>query len=63
MSSLSARLLISVSVLMLFFFGVKTLAGAMGSSGYLLSPAMAAWIPLLVFGPMAYSRLREVQTV
>lgn len=47
----------------LFFFAVKTLAGAMGSSGYLVTPTMAAWIPLLVFGPMAYSRLREVQTV
>ncbi len=50
-------------VTVLFFFAVKTLAGAMGGSGYLLSPTMAAWVPLLVFGPIAYMRLREVQTV
>lgn len=56
--------MIGVAMLtVLFFFGVKTLAGAMGSSGYLLSPSLAAWVPLLVFGPMAYSRLRDVQTV
>ena len=45
------------------FFMLKTVSGAMGGSGYLLSPAMAAWMPLLVLGPVAYSRLREVQTV
>lgn len=49
--------------LVLFFFAVKTLASAMGGSGYLLTPAMAAWVPLLVVGPLAYVRLREVQTV
>jgi lipopolysaccharide export system permease protein len=47
----------------LAFFAIKTLAGAMGGSGYLLSPAMAAWLPLLVIGPLAYVRLREVQLV
>ncbi len=47
----------------LMFFAVKTLAGALGGSGYLLTPAMAAWVPLIVFGPLAYARLREVQTV
>ena len=45
------------------FFAVKTLSGAMGGSGYLLSPAMAAWVPLLVIGPIAYVRLRDVQVV
>jgi len=45
------------------FFAVKTLAGAMGSSGYLVSPSMAAWIPLLVVGPLAFVRYREAQTV
>ncbi len=50
-------------ITVLFFFAVKTLAGALGGSGYLLSPAMAAWVPLLVFGPIAYTRLRDVQTV
>lgn len=44
----------------LAFFGIKTLAGAMGGSGYLLSPAMAAWLPLLILGPLAYVRLRDV---
>ncbi len=45
------------------FFMLKTLAGAMGGGGYLLSPSMAAWMPLLILGPIAYSRLRDVQTV
>ena len=47
----------------LFFFALKTLTGAMGASGYLLTPSMAAWIPLLVLGPVAYVRLREIETV
>ncbi len=45
------------------FFLIKTLAGAMGGSGYLLSPAVAAWVPLLIIGPVAYVRLRDVQLV
>lgn len=47
----------------LVFFAVKTLAGAMGGSGYLLSPSMAAWVPLLVLGPVAYVRFRDAQLV
>jgi lipopolysaccharide export system permease protein len=47
----------------LFFFALKTVAGAMGGGGYVLSPTMAAWIPLLVLGPIAYVRLRDVQLV
>ncbi len=47
----------------LVFFGLKTLCGAMGGSGYLLSPTMAAWIPLLALGPFAYVRLRDVQLI
>jgi lipopolysaccharide export system permease protein len=47
----------------LAFFMIKSLAGAMGGSGYLLSPAMAAWVPLLVIGPVAYVRFRDVQLV
>lgn len=47
----------------LAFFAVKTLAGAMGSSGYLLSPAMAAWVPLIVIGPVAYVRFCDAQQV
>lgn len=47
----------------LIFFLLKTIAGAMGGSGYLLSPSTAAWIPLLILGPIAYTRLREIETV
>ena len=47
----------------LAFFAIKTLASAMGGNGYLLTPWMAAWIPLLVLGPVAYVRLRDVQLV
>ena len=47
----------------LVFFMIKTLANAMGGGGYLLAPAMAAWLPLLLIGPVAYARLRDVQTV
>ncbi len=47
----------------LFFFALKTVAGAMGGAGYMLSPTMAAWTPLLVLGPVAYVRLRSVQLV
>lgn len=45
------------------FFFVKSLCGAMGGSGYLFSPAIAAWIPLIVIGPIAYVRYRDVQLV
>jgi lipopolysaccharide export system permease protein len=48
-----------VSVTVLAFFAIKTISGAMGGSGYLLSPVMAAWMPLLILGPIAYVRLRE----
>ncbi|QDT09494.1 LptF/LptG family permease [Planctomycetes bacterium K23_9] len=47
----------------LFFFVLKTFASVMGGNGYLISPAIAAWVPLLVIGPVAYVRLRDVQTV
>ena len=47
----------------LFFFALKTVAGAMGGGGYVLSPTMAAWVPLLVLGPIAYVRLRDIQLV
>lgn len=45
------------------FFAVKTAANYVGGSGYLVGPAMAAWIPLLVCGPIAYVRYRDVQLV
>jgi lipopolysaccharide export system permease protein len=45
------------------FFAIKTLSGAMGGSGYLLSPTMSAWMPLLILGPVAYVRFRDAQLV
>ncbi len=45
------------------FFAIKTLSGALGGSGYLLSPTMAAWMPLLILGPVAYVRFRDAQMV
>ncbi len=47
----------------MLFFALKTVGSAMGGGGYLLSPAVAAWMPFLVLGPIAYVRLREVETV
>lgn len=47
----------------LVFFALKTLAGAMGGSGYGLTPTLAAWVPLLILGPIAYVRLREVELI
>ncbi|OYP32249.1 hypothetical protein CGZ80_19440 [Rhodopirellula sp. MGV] len=49
--------------MVLFFFALKTLGSALGGAGILFSPAMSAWIPLLVFGPIAFMRYREVQTL
>ncbi len=47
--------------IVLAFFGLKTVASGMGGSGYLLSPSMAAWLPLLILGPFAFVRYRDVQ--
>jgi lipopolysaccharide export system permease protein len=52
----------TIGIVMLFF-ALKTAGSAMGSGGYLLSPATAAWMPMLLLGPVAYVRLREVETV
>ncbi|MCM2369550.1 LptF/LptG family permease [Aporhodopirellula aestuarii] len=49
--------------MVLGFFALKTLAGALGGSGTLVTPAMAAWLPLLVVCPLAFVRLRAVQNV
>jgi len=49
--------------MVMFFFVLKTLGSALGSGGYLVSPAMAAWLPVLVLGPFAYMRYCEVQTL
>ncbi len=47
----------------LIFFALKTTAGGMGSSGSLLTPALAAWIPLILMGPFAFVRYRDIQYV
>lgn len=47
----------------LMFFLVKMVAAAMGGSGYLLTPAMAGWLPLLILGPIANYRFRLIQTI
>jgi lipopolysaccharide export system permease protein len=49
--------------MVILFFALKTAASALGSGGYLLSPPLAAWIPMLVLGPIAFMRLQEVQTL
>ncbi|MEM0927463.1 MAG: LptF/LptG family permease, partial [Planctomycetota bacterium] len=47
--------------LVVFFFALKTAGSAMGGGGYVFPPTIATWIPLLVLGPSAYMRFREVQ--
>ena len=49
----------AVSMTIHYVFAIKTVSGAMGSGGYLLSPMMAAWMPLIILGPIAYVRLQE----
>ncbi|KLU04754.1 putative signal peptide and transmembrane protein [Rhodopirellula islandica] len=49
--------------LIIGFFALKTIASTLGGSTSLVTPGIAAWIPLLIIGPLAYSRLRHVQTV
>ena len=39
----------------LVFYVVTLACHAMGNNGYLLSPVMAAWLPLLLLAPVAYS--------
>ncbi|TWU01958.1 LptF/LptG family permease [Neorhodopirellula pilleata] len=49
--------------MVLLFFLLKTIASALGGSGTLVSPGIAAWLPLLVVCPLAFTRLRAVQHV
>lgn len=49
--------------MVLLFFLLKTVASALGGSGTLVSPGIAAWLPLLVVCPLAFARLRAVQHV
>ncbi len=49
--------------LIIAFFALKTVASTLGGSTTLVTPGIAAWIPLLIIGPLAYSRYRHVQTV
>jgi len=41
------------------FFAVSMTLGSLGTSGTLITPAIAAWAPLLIFGPLAYARTRQ----
>jgi lipopolysaccharide export system permease protein len=41
------------------FFAVSAGFGSLASHGTLISPSVAAWGPLLVFGPIAYARARQ----
>lgn len=41
------------------FFAVSAGFGSLASHGTLVSPSVAAWGPLLVFGPIAYARARR----
>lgn len=41
------------------FFAVSAGFGSLASRGTLFSPSVAAWGPLLVFGPIAYARARQ----
>jgi hypothetical protein len=47
--------------LVVLFFGMRTLFHTMGGTGDMLDPATAAWFPLLILAPAAYSRYRIVQ--
>lgn len=49
--------------LVVVFFAVKTITGTLAANGYLWTPAVGAWLPLLILGPIAYVRLRDVQAV
>jgi len=48
-------------LLVAFFFALRTLAHMMGGSGYLIDPATAAWLPLIILAPLAYTRFRTIQ--
>ena len=41
--------------LVAFFFVVVFTCQAMGNNSFLLSPSLAAWCPLLIFAPTAYT--------
>jgi lipopolysaccharide export system permease protein len=41
------------------FFGISIALHALGANDTLLSPATAAWAPLLIFGPYAWSQARH----
>ncbi len=47
--------------IVLMFFGIKTVAGAMANNGYLITSAMAAWAPLVLLGPLAVVRYWDAQ--
>lgn len=54
----AGKCLFLVSALML----ITLVCHSMGNNGYLITPAMAAWLPLMIFAPIAYAtsaNLRE----
>ena len=44
----------------LLFFLVVLACQAMGTHGYLLSPSLAAWCPLMIFAPVAVAAAAPV---
>jgi lipopolysaccharide export system permease protein len=49
------------TLLVAFFFGMRTLFHTLGGNDYLIDPATAAWIPLLVLAPIAFARYQVLQ--
>lgn len=42
------------------FFGVTMLSHWLGANYYIESPALAAWLPLMIFGPLAFTLSRPL---
>lgn len=45
-------------LIVLVFYAIKTAATTLGSFGYVENTALAAWVPFLILGPIAYVRYR-----
>ena len=44
----------------LVFFVIKSTANVLGSGGYVITPIIAGWLPLMIVGPIGYMRWRAV---
>ena len=42
------------------FFVIKSTATVLGSGGYVITPIIAGWLPLMIVGPIGYMRWRAV---